>query len=129
MSEAKRVLIVEDDQSLRAVIRMVLEQAGYEISKARHGIAALELIDSQTPDVVVADMRMPLMSGVELIGRLRSDPTTASIPIVLPSGLLPDPQVSSLVDAVVAKPLEPAELLAAIRGSFNAAGDSPPSDP
>jgi len=122
VSEATRILIVEDDQSLRVVIRMVLEQAGFEISEARHGIAALELIESETPDVVVADMRMPLMNGVELVGRLRAKPTTASIPIVLLSGLLPDPEVSRLVDAVVAKPFEPADLLAAIRGSLDAAG-------
>lgn len=103
---------------------MVLEQAGYQIFEARHGIAALELIESEAPDVVVADMKMPIMNGVELVGRLRAKPTTASIPIVLVSGLVPDPEVSSLVDAVVAKPFEPAELLAAIRGSLDAAGDA-----
>src|SRR5260370_41090198 len=100
---------------------MVVEQAGSEISEARHGIAALELIENETPDVVVADMRMPLMNGVELVGRLRAKTTTASIPIVLLSGLLPDPEVSRLVDAVVAKPFEPAHLLASVRGSLNAA--------
>ena len=121
MTAAKRILVVEDDQSLRVVIRMILEQAGYEISEARHGVAALELMKSEAPDVVVVDMRMPLMSGVELIGRLRATPATASIPIVLLSGLLPDRVVQSLVDVVVAKPFEPAELLAAVRGCLDAA--------
>jgi CheY-like chemotaxis protein len=124
VSGGKRVLIVEDDHSLRVVIRMVLEQAGYEISEARHGVAALESIEGQAPDVVVADLRMPIMSGLELVGRLRSKPVTASIPIVLLSGLAPDPEVSSLVDAIVAKPFEPADLLAAIRGLLGAAADA-----
>jgi CheY-like chemotaxis protein len=122
VNEAKKVLVVEDDQSLRVVIRMVLEQARYEVLEARHGAAALELMESEMPDVVVADMRMPLMNGVELIGRLRSSPATASVPIVLLSGLLPDPEVTKLANAVVAKPFEPADLLAAIRGSLKSEG-------
>ena len=127
MNEAKKVLIVEDDHSLRVVIRMVLEQARYEVLEARHGAAALELMESESPDLVLADMRMPLMSGVELIGRLRSSPKTASIPIVLLSGLLPDPEVTRLASAVVAKPFEPADLLAAIKRSLDAGGGDLPS--
>jgi CheY-like chemotaxis protein len=122
VSEAKTVLIVEDDPSLRTVIRMVLEQAHYHVLEARHGIAALELMEGDMPDLVVADLRMPLMNGVELIGRMRSSQRTASVPIVLLSGLLPDPEVTKLADAVVAKPFEPAVLLAAIMGSLNARG-------
>jgi len=125
-SEVKRVLIVEDDQSLRVVIRMVLEQARYEVIEARHGAAALELMESEMPDLVLADLRMPLMGGVELIGRLRSSPRTASVPIVLLSGLLPDPEVTKLANAVVAKPFEPADLLAAISGSLVAGGGAQP---
>ena len=99
---------------------MVLEQARYEVLEARHGIAALELMESDMPDLVVADLRMPLMNGVELIGRMRSSQKTASVPIVLLSGLLPDPEVTRLADAVVAKPFEPADLLAAIKRSLDA---------
>jgi CheY-like chemotaxis protein len=113
------VLIVEDDQHLRVVIRMILEHAGYDVSEARHGIAALELIENRIPDLVVADMRMPLMNGAELMARLRSNTSTASVPIVLLSGLPPDPDVSDLANAVVAKPFEPADLLAAIRRSLD----------
>jgi CheY-like chemotaxis protein len=127
VNEVKRVLIVEDDPSLRVVIRMVLEQARYEVLEARHGAAALELMESDMPDLVIADLRMPLMGGVELIGRMRSSPKTASVPIVLLSGLLPDPEVTRLANAVVAKPFEPADLLAAISGSLNTRrGDQPP---
>jgi CheY-like chemotaxis protein len=123
VNDAKTVLIVEDDLSLRTVIRMVLEQARYEVLEARHGAAALELMESDLPDVVIADLRMPLMNGVELIGRMRSSPKTASVPIVLLSGLLPEVEVTKLADAVVAKPFEPAELLAAVRGSLHARGE------
>ncbi|HEV2967025.1 MAG TPA: response regulator [Candidatus Dormibacteraeota bacterium] len=122
----KKVLIVEDDQSLRVVIRMVLEQAGYAVVEASHGAAALELMESEMPDLVLADVRMPHMSGVELIARLRSSSRTASVPIVLLSGLVLDPEVARLADAVVAKPFEPADLVAAISGSLDARGGDPP---
>jgi CheY-like chemotaxis protein len=119
VTQAKRILIVEDDQSLRVVIRMVLEKARYDVLEARHGAAALELMENEMPDVVVADLRMPIMSGIELIGRLRASPATASLPVVLLTGLLPDREVTRLANAVVAKPFEPADLLAAIRSSLN----------
>jgi two-component system, chemotaxis family, chemotaxis protein CheY len=122
MIDPATVLVVEDDHSLRVVIRMVLEQAGYDVLEARHGGAALELMDGGRPDLVVADLRMPVMDGAELMGRLRSKPATASIPIVLLTGLVPDPTVSSLADAVVIKPFEPADLVAAIRGSLAVTG-------
>jgi CheY-like chemotaxis protein len=66
------------------------------------------------------------MSGVELTARLRSSSRTASVPIVLLSGLVLDPEVARLADAVVAKPFEPADLVAAISGSLDARGGDPP---
>jgi len=116
------VLVVDDDYSLRVVIRMVLEREGYDVLEARHGGAALELLDGGRPNLIVADLKMPVMDGAELMGKLRSKSTTASIPIVLLSGLMPDPEVSSLADAVLIKPFEPADLLAAIRGSLGVTG-------
>ncbi|MHB8611355.1 MAG: response regulator [Candidatus Dormibacteraceae bacterium] len=113
-SRPKGVLVVEDDQSLRVVIRMILEHAGYQVSEARNGRAALESIQGQKPDLILADMRMPIMNGVELVNHLRSDARTASIPVVLMSGLLTDSDGSSVADAIVAKPFEPADLLGAI---------------
>jgi CheY-like chemotaxis protein len=109
-----RILVVEDDANLRVVIRMVLERAGYEIDEARHGAAALDSIRIESPDLVIADMTMPVMGGVELIDRIQSNPATASIPIVLLSGRQVDSAVAGLVSAVVLKPFEPADLIASI---------------
>jgi len=118
----RRILIVEDDLNLRVVIRMVLERAGYDVDEARHGIAALESIEQDPPDLVIADMRMPLMDGVELMDRIRSNPATASMPIVLLSGLQVDSAAERLATAVVAKPFEPADLLASIARSLQDGG-------
>ena len=116
----KRILIVEDDRDLRFVIRMVVERAGYDVAEARHGVAALESIGAEPPDLVIADLTMPVMSGVELIDRIRSNPATASIPIVLLSGRHVDAATSERVDAVVMKPFEPEDLLARINRTLDA---------
>jgi CheY-like chemotaxis protein len=119
---AQRILIVEDDPNLRVVIRMVLEQVGYEVAEARHGVAALESIENDPPDLVIADMRMPMMDGVELMDRIRTNPETAAMPIVLLSGLQVDAAAERLATAVVAKPFEPSYLLASIARSLQAGG-------
>ena len=115
-----RILIVEDDANLRLVIRMVLERAGYEVAEARHGADALESIAVTFPDLVIADMTMPVMNGVELIERIQADAATAALPIVLLSGLQVDSTISRRVGAVVLKPFEPSDLLASIERELRA---------
>jgi CheY-like chemotaxis protein len=117
---AKRILIVEDDIHLRLVIRMVLERAGYEVAEAGDGVAALQAIGSRMPDLIIADMTMPVMNGTELIDRVRSNPATTSLPIVLLSGRQVDSAASRRVSAVVMKPFEPADLLASLDREFRA---------
>jgi CheY-like chemotaxis protein len=115
-----RILIVEDDPNLRVVIRMVLERAGYEVAEARHGGDALESIGVEMPDVVIADLMMPVMNGVELIDRIQASAATAALPIVLLSGLHVDPATARRVGAVVLKPFEPSDLLASIERALRA---------
>jgi CheY-like chemotaxis protein len=116
----KRILVVEDDRDLRFVIRMILEHAGYEVAEARNGIAALESIGAEPPDLVIADLTMPVMSGVELVGQLRANRATVSIPVVLLSGGQVDSATSQRVEAVVTKPFEPDHLLACIETALHA---------
>jgi CheY-like chemotaxis protein len=108
------ILVVDDDPSIRFVLRVILEKAGHEVVEAPHGAAALDLIDLQgLPDVVMTDLMMPVLDGEELIGRLRSAPMTAAIPIVVVSGNADAAltlKESGLVEAVVSKPFEAAAL-------------------
>lgn len=115
-----KVLVVEDDASLRVVIRMVLERGGYEVDEAAHGRAALESVAASRPDVVLADMKMPIMGGLELIERLRSNSTSAGIPVVLLSG--GEFNEGHPASALVTKPFEPADLLATISSVLAGAG-------
>lgn len=110
-----RVLIVEDDPTLRMVIGMVLERGGYEIDEAPHGEAALGVIAERRPDVAVVDLKMPVMDGVELIKRMRADAATADIPVILLSGSSELGETMYGASAVLAKPFDPADLLAKVR--------------
>lgn len=103
-----RVLVVEDDSSLRTVIRLVLEGAGHEVEEAPNGEAAVAALVAAVPDVVVADMTMPRMGGTALIERMRATSATASVPVIVLTGRR-DAQPDA--DAVLVKPFEPADLL------------------
>jgi len=98
---------------MRFLVRVTLESAGHEVVEANHGAAALERATESPPDLVVTDLMMPVMSGRELIDRLRSNPLTASIPILILSanGSL---RIGD-ADAALAKPFDPDVLLENVR--------------
>jgi len=81
-----RVLIVDDSATIRKVVRRVINQAGFVIdsfSEAHNGRAALEQIREHTPSLVVTDINMPEMNGIELIEELKKDPALCGIPCVV----------------------------------------------
>jgi CheY-like chemotaxis protein len=104
------ILVVDDDAPTRFVLRMILENAGHQVVEAAHGAAALDIINPNLlPDVVMTDLTMPILGGKELIERLRSAPTTASIPIVVVSGNADSARAlhaAGLVEGVVEKPFD-----------------------
>jgi len=116
----RHILIVEDDPILREMARTILELAGYEVSEAADGGAALALIEGvvELPDLIVTDLMMPVMNGRVMIGRLRSEPRTAGIPIIVLSANA-DAVVAlkdfAQPDAVMRKPYSPRELVALVR--------------
>jgi CheY-like chemotaxis protein len=80
-----RVLVVDDEESIRYLVRLVFELHGYEVDEAPNGAAALQRVAAEAPDVIVTDVMMPVMNGRELIAHLRADPATAAIPIIVVS--------------------------------------------
>ena len=81
-----RILVVDDEPDERFLLRRLFERAGHEVTEAADGAAALAIARESLPDLVVTDMRMPVMDGAELIRRLRADPATAGIPILASTG-------------------------------------------
>jgi CheY-like chemotaxis protein len=115
----KKVLIVDDDPSTRFVLRLILEREGYVVVEAGNGQAALDLIAPDSlPDIVMTDLMMPIMTGVELIRRLRLDPRTAEIRIVVVSSnadAATSLQSRGQVNAIVSKPFSAGKLADGVR--------------
>lgn len=105
--------MVDDESNMRFLIRLILESAGYTVLEAPHGAAALERVTESRPDLVVTDLMMPVMGGRELVERLRADPLTATIPIVVLSSN--SSTVATAADTVLGKPFDPNSLLEATR--------------
>ncbi len=85
-AEPRRVLIVDDDEKVLALLVELLELEGYEVFSATNGAAAAELALTRDPDVVVSDVVMPVLDGIQLCRKLKKDFRTANIPVLLVSG-------------------------------------------
>jgi len=84
-----RILVVDAEPDLRYIMRTIFERAGHAVLDADHPVAALDVVHQSPPDLVVIDMMMPMGDGGELIRRLRADPVTAPIPIVVATTNIP----------------------------------------
>lgn len=102
-----RILIVDDEPDLRGLVRFILELDGHEVVEAHHGAAALQRLGEGGVDLLITDVMMPVMSGTELIDRLRDDPASADLPIVVLSA---SPHTVDRANHVMHKPFEPADL-------------------
>jgi CheY-like chemotaxis protein len=103
---ARWIVVVDDDPSVRLMFKLMFETAGYRVSEARNGVAALILIRDSLPDLVVTDMVMPEMGGRELIARIRFDPRTASVLILAVTGHPGAKEEAIGADAVLDKPFD-----------------------
>ena len=77
------MLVVDDEEQNRSLLRDPLEARGYEVEEAENGVLALQKIAGRPPDVILLDLMMPKMDGFEVCRRLKQDPKTAHIPILI----------------------------------------------
>jgi CheY-like chemotaxis protein len=104
------ILIVDDESSMRFLLRMTFELAGHDVAEAADGVAAIERVErNRVPDLVATDFMMPRMNGGELIARLRRNPVSAAIPIILVSSS-PGSERRTEADAFFRKPFDPEAL-------------------
>src|ERR1039457_1971478 len=81
------VLVVDDEEQNRTLLRDPLEARGYEVAEAENGVEALQNIDEHPPDIILLDLMMPKMHGFEVCRRLRKEARTAHIPILMVTAL------------------------------------------
>ena len=108
------ILIVEDEQPVREFIAELVREAGHQPLQAIHGREALEVVGAERPDLVVTDVMLPILGGVELCRRLKADPATASIPVVLMSSAVRRLSDEAGAEAFIDKPLDPTAVEALI---------------
>ena len=128
-----RVLIVEDEPDIRELVVHHLKREGYQVSAASSGEEALRQVQAAPPDLVILDLMMPAMDGLEVCRRLRQDPATASLPIVMLTAKGDEvDRVLGLeigADDYVVKPFSPKELLARVRAVLRRSRPAPGAAP
>ncbi|SEG81390.1 PAS domain S-box-containing protein [Thermomonospora echinospora] len=116
-----RVLVADDNADMRGYLARLLHGAGYQVDTVDDGRQALEAVRADAPDLVVSDVMMPHMDGLQLVGALRNDPRTAAVPVLLLSARAgEDASIEGLqagADDYLVKPFAAAELLARVRAS------------
>ena len=116
---AKKILVVDDDPIMHRVLQQHLERNGYQMINACNGRQAIEMAASELPQLIVLDVRMPEMGGLEALRQLRETESTKAIPVIVVTVnadrlTLMESQISG-ASAFIAKPFRPSELLAEIR--------------
>lgn len=114
------VLVVDDDPVIQRLLRVNFEMEGYQVVVAGDGLGGLERARELRPDVVVLDVMMPGMDGLQVATALKADPGTASIPVLLLSAKAQEADVragrATGAEAYVTKPFDPLQLLEQVAG-------------
>ena len=118
-SSLGRVLVVDDDDVIRQLITVNLELEGFDVATATDGQDCLDKVKDVQPDVITLDIMMPRLDGWEAASRLRADPETADIKVVLLSARAQEADLERGsrigVDAYLTKPFDPDELIEVVR--------------
>ncbi len=104
-----RILVVDDEQPVREFLAAALEAGGHRVLQAYHGRHALSMLvggNRLRPDLVISDVMMPMVGGVELCCTIKADPATRAIPVVLMSAAAKPPTIDACADAYIGKPFD-----------------------
>ena len=112
---AKRILVVEDNPSVKRLVCYTLERQGYEVLSASNGVEGLRIARDEKLELLVLDVMLPGLDGFEVCHRLRADPQTAWLPILMLSGKAQDTDISIGLrlgaDDYLPKPADPVEII------------------
>ena len=115
MTRAARILVVEDDENIRELVDVILSGAGYEVVTAPDGAAALQAVGSARPDLVLLDMRMPIMDGWEFARQYRARPEPPAPIVVLTAARDAAARAAEIhADGFLGKPFDVESLLSLV---------------
>lgn len=116
---SKRVLVVDDDPVVRLLVNEFLSAQGYEVQTVESGSECLNQVTEKKPDFVVLDLLMPEMNGIEVLKKLRSNPNTSEVPIVMMSSDFDSEAIANSynvsADGYVQKPFGMRDILSALK--------------
>jgi CheY-like chemotaxis protein len=115
MSEKKPLIMVADDEEdIKAVLEMFLEVAGYDVITAYDGLDAIEKIHESKPDLVLMDIMMPLIDGIEVVRQMKADDSIKHIPVIMLTAASKSDMVEKAMQAgavdYIQKPFEPEQV-------------------
>ncbi|NQU44128.1 response regulator [bacterium] len=118
MSEKIRILVADDEEDIKIVLKMYLETVGYDVITAYDGLDTMERVKEEKPDLVLLDIMMPVIDGIEVLRQMKADEETRHIPVVMltaasRSEMLAKAMKAGAVD-YIAKPFEPEQVQEAI---------------
>lgn len=130
MTTDQRILVVDDDDAIRALLQTVLRRRGFRVESARNGVEALELMTAGAYALVVLDLMMPRMSGYELLDHLSrlsimSRPRVLVLTAGMDTRLIPADFITDLVIGTVHKPFDIEMLVDIVTGFFSAPAPAP----
>ena len=121
-----RILVIEDEPDIREILEYALEREGFDVTLAADGQSGLQQIRKRAPELLVLDLMLPGMDGLEICRRLKSEPATASIPVVMVTAKDDESDIvlglGLGADDYIAKPFSPKELVARVRAVLRRAG-------
>ncbi len=125
MDESTRILVADDVEGQRLVLDMLLSADGHIVDTVEDGRAALDYLKTTTPDLVILDVAMPYMSGIDICHRMKRIPRLKDVPVIILTALK-DEHTREMArfaraDAIVTKPLEGKDFRAAVRDLLAAA--------
>lgn len=113
--EPRKILVADDEAHITHVVSLKFRKAGFEVVTAQDGEEAYELAVQEHPDLVITDLQMPFMSGVELSAKLRETASTADIPVIMLTArglaLSHDDLAKTNIKSVMSKPFSPKQVL------------------
>ena len=119
------VLVVDDEEPILSIVAEVVEEMGHQVLRAMNGREALDMVRTTPPDLVLSDVMMPFLNGVDLCRTLKSDGATSHIAVVLMSAVAADRGQSAGADGFVHKPFSLDEIEAAVNGGLTPSASSP----